>query len=291
MERFVTTTNPNPRGIFTSELWLTLAGPVGAALLSNFASLDIGVQKTLIICATIGAVAYTWLRSAIKRSVVEEMGMLGQLTANRLTPPAPVAPGAEAKGFIMRKLVYLIVALAIFAGSALAVMGAGGCVSKPGSEAIQPEGLQYRDPSLTHSTAQLGLDGPTQIGGPLNQETSQLDAERMQETSGGGAAKQRAAVSMGLLRAMLSASSDFETSDIRVAFDTEGRVTSASIGKLSTNNTAVQRAVNDGVTALVAQWSKATEAERAVLEAQLKTQAAMGEAAAQTALSIITAIK
>jgi hypothetical protein len=173
------------------------------------------------------------------------------------------------------------------------VLGAGlaACVNKPGSEANQPEGLRYRDPSLTHSTAQLGLDGPTQIGGPLTQESSLLDAQRLQETTGGGASKQRVALTIGALRAMISAGSDLDAAGIEATFDEKGNLTGAKVARLATSNSAVQRAVNEGAAILVAQWSKATEAERAVLEAQLRAQSETGSTVAQAALSIVTALK
>lgn len=175
--------------------------------------------------------------------------------------------------------------LSLLLSAVVIVLGA--CAGKPGSEAIQPEGLAYRDSSLTHSIAQLGLNGPTQIAGPLNQETSKLTADDMQETSGGGAAKQRLMIVVDgeIFRASFSAAANL-TGDAKIGPD--GRVTGLTF---TTDNAAVQRAVNEGAAVLVAQWSKATEAERAVLEAKIKAQADTGNAIAQAALQIVSLLK
>lgn len=167
------------------------------------------------------------------------------------------------------------------------VLGMGGCAGKPGSEALHPEGLEYRDPSLTHSTAQLGFNSATQIGGPLSQETSKIGDGTMQETSGGGAAKQRLAVRIDgqVLEVMFSAASDLKGT---MARDADGNITGITF---QTDNAAVQRAVNDGVAVLVAQWTAASANERAVLEAKLRAQSETGSAVASAALQIVALLK
>jgi hypothetical protein len=161
-----------------------------------------------------------------------------------------------------------------------------GCAGKPGTDANHPEGLRLQEPSSTHSYAQLGFDGPTQIGGPLNQETSKLTPDgTMQETSGGGAAKQRLQFQHGELRVLFSASSNITGT---------GEMTpDGSLVKFSftTDNASVQRAVNEGVAVLVAQWQKASDNERAVLEADIAARAKVADVVAQGALGIINLLK
>jgi hypothetical protein len=283
------TTNPQRSGIFTSEFIGVLLGPGAAALLSNIKDMPQAIQMTLIICATVAVVAYGWFRTMLKTSIAEEAGVVSAIIgAKRNQPtPGPVAPTPEVKGYIMRKSLYVVVALAILAGAMLASAGLGGCVSKPGSEALQPEGLQYRDPSQTHSTAQLGLDGPTQIGGPLSQETSLLSISDMRETNGGGAAKQRLMV-ISDARGFRATASSAANLNATVTLDDKGNPKTFAF---TTDNAAVQRAANEGIAALVAQWTKATESERAVLEAQIKAQAETGNTVAQSVLTIIAGLK
>lgn len=161
------------------------------------------------------------------------------------------------------------------------------CAGKPGTEATTPSGTTIREPTGTHSLAQLGYDESTQISGPLSQETSRMTVDELQETSGGSAAKQRLAIIRdgASLRVMFSAASDLRA---RVTVDADGKITGY---EFATDNTSVQKAVNDGIVALVAQWQRASDNERAVLEAKIKAQAELGSTAAQAALTIITAIK
>lgn len=161
-----------------------------------------------------------------------------------------------------------------------------GCAGKPGTEAIGA-GVTYRDPSLTHSTAQLGFDGPTQIAGPLAQETSKISDGSMQETNGGVAAKQRLTMSIDgqKISVLFSAASDLKGTMTR---DAQGNITGITF---STDNSAVQRAVNEGVAVLVAQWSAASANERATIEAKLRAQTEIGNTVASSALSIISALK
>jgi hypothetical protein len=278
------------RGVQTSEFWLGAIGPVLAAVTGHLASLPQPVAITLLICSTVAAVAWMVTRSLFKVAASDQLTDRDLL----LNPPLPrtaLARDKGAGGFVMRKFLMVVVAVALVALVSVSLIGGlSGCVSKPGTEALQPEGLSYRDPSLTHSTAQLGFENATQIGGPLTQQTAKLTADGLQETNGGGAAVQRVAIDLDKLLLMLSAGSDLDVQGIDATL-AEGKLTSIKVARLGTNNSAVQRAVNEGLGVLVAQWIKASENERAVLEASLKAQSELGSTVAQAALTVIAGLK
>jgi hypothetical protein len=188
---------------------------------------------------------------------------------------------------VMERVRSAIVVLALAVGLTVMLVLLVACAGKPGTEAFTTSGTTIREPTGTHSLAQLGYNESTQISGPLSQETSRMTVDDLQETSGGSAAKQRLAIIRdgASLRVMFSAASDLRA---RVAVDADGKITGY---EFATDNTSVQKAVNEGIIALVAQWQRASDNERAVLEAKIKAQADLGDAVARSAMTIIMGIK
>lgn len=164
-----------------------------------------------------------------------------------------------------------------------------GCAAKPGTALAINEAtpVTFGDPTGTQSSAVLGQQTTTTTG-PLAVETSKLVEEGLYETNAGGAAKQRGAFTIGRqLRGMLSGASDLDIAGVEIAFGPEGDPLSLKIAKIGTSNSAVQRAVNEGIVALVTQWQRASDNEKAVLLAQIEAQAKLGDAAAKGAVEII----
>lgn len=177
--------------------------------------------------------------------------------------------------------------LVIVAAAAIAAVFFG-CAAKPGTAlAINEETpVTLNEPTGTHSAAVIG-QLTTTTSGPLAVETSKLTDDGLWETNAGGAAKQRGAFTIGRLRGLLSGASDLDIAGVEIVFGPEGDPSTMKIAKIGTSNSAVQRAVNEGIVALVTQWQRASDNEKAVLLAQIEAQAKLGDAAAKGAVEII----
>lgn len=189
-----------------------------------------------------------------------------------------------------KKLALVLLTAVLVGLGVLLLAPQGGCVAKPGAAMTTPDPVSIEDPSYTQGKAVIG-ENTTSVAGPLGTETSKLDTAGLAETNTGSALKQRAGFAVGDLKAMMSAASDFDLAGIKATFTPEGKVASVEIAKLATSNSAVQRAVNEGVALLVGQWQRSSDNERAVLEKQLDTQAAAGNTLAQAAVAAIKAAK
>ncbi|MBY0262440.1 MAG: hypothetical protein K2Q20_08860, partial [Phycisphaerales bacterium] len=122
-------------------------------------------------------------------------------------------------------------------------------------------------------------------------ETARFTDQELIETNAGSALKQRGVFAVGRLRGLLSGASDLDIAGVEIAFGPEGDASTLKIARIGTNNSAVQRAANEGLVALVAQWQRSSDNERAVLEAQLAAQAKIGDAVAATAQAVIAVLK
>ncbi len=182
-------------------------------------------------------------------------------------------------------------ALIVSAVCAVCAVLSGGCAGKPGTSVNVQDAppVSFQDPSSTQS-AHVLTETATTVTGPLGSETAKFTNDQLLETNSGSALKQRGAVTFGDVRGMLSGASDLDIQGVEATF-TDGKVSTLKIAKLGTSNSAVQRAVNEGVGLLVAQWQRSSDNERAVLEKQIEAQAAIGDAVATTALSVVKLLK
>ncbi len=174
-----------------------------------------------------------------------------------------------------------------------------GCAGKPGTsvELAASDGaspVSIADPTGSHGVTVLGYDRDTTVNGPLVTETSRLDDAGLQETNTGGAAKQRVTIVVlpdGTIRAGGSAASDLSIGEIESTW-TPGEFGTARtlvFRNVKTDNATVQRAVNEAVGLLIAQYQRASDNERAVLIADLEARTKVGEVIASTALAAIKA--
>ena len=169
-----------------------------------------------------------------------------------------------------------------------------GCAAKPGTRVAFEGNPTVEDPTGTHGVTVLGFDRDTTVNGPLGTETSKLTDAGMQETNTGSALKQRVTIVVladGTIRAGGSAASDLNIGEVTSTWTPgpDGVARTLTFRNVATNNTSVQRAVNEAVGLLIAQYQRASDNERAVLIADLETRAKVGESIAGIALSAIKA--
>lgn len=178
----------------------------------------------------------------------------------------------------------------------------GGCADKPGARYVQepsglttnnadgtqnrPSSFSLDDPSGTKNVVYVDAEGNRSIMGGLHTQTSEATGSKLSEANTGGAPQQRAVVTIGNIKALLSTAADWDWHDVDAMFEDE-KLVRLRIGSLSTLTSPVQKAVNDGVAIEVQAWIAGTQADRDVQLERLKTQAQGVGAGAEVAKAVL----
>lgn len=193
--------------------------------------------------------------------------------------------------------IFTVVLAALFALSGCADKPGGRFTTTPGpvsdENTSSPTGFQLEDPGQTKSIVTIDANGNRAIMGSMHTQTSEATGTKLSEANTGGAPQQRAIMTIGDIKAMLSTAADFDWSDIDATFD-NGKLQRLKVGKLSTSTSTVVKAVNEGIIAETQAWIAGTQADRDVQIKRLETQSqGVGAVAdvAKGALKLIETLK